>query len=37
MPHPNVIALSAQTGMGVDEWLQWLEQRKLATMEAQPA
>jgi len=37
MPHPNVIALSAQTGMGVDEWLQWLEQRKLATMEAQLA
>ena len=37
MPHPNVIALSAHTGMGVDEWLQWLEQRKLHTMEAQLA
>jgi hydrogenase nickel incorporation protein HypB len=37
MPHPNVIALSAQTGAGVEEWLGWLEQRKLQTMEAQPA
>ena len=37
MPHPNVIALSAHSGVGVDEWLGWLEQRRLATMKAQPA
>jgi len=35
MPRPNVIAFSAHTGVGVDEWLQWLEQRKPAPMEAQ--
>jgi hydrogenase nickel incorporation protein HypB len=37
MPNPAMIALSAQTGAGVDQWLGWLEQRKLAAMEAQLA
>lgn len=35
MPSPNVIAFSARSGVGVEDWLQWLEQRKLPTMEAQ--
>lgn len=34
MPSPNVIPFSAHTGAGVGDWLQWLEQRKLSTMEA---
>lgn len=37
MPTPNVIPFSAHTGAGVGEWLQWLEQRKHSTMEAQLA
>lgn len=37
MPRPDVIPFSAHSGAGVEEWLQWLEQRKLAKMEAQLA
>jgi hydrogenase nickel incorporation protein HypB len=37
MPSPNVIPFSAHSGAGVGEWLQWLEQRKLSTMELQLA
>lgn len=37
MPTPNLIALSAHTGVGVNEWLGWLEQRRALAMEAQPA
>jgi hydrogenase nickel incorporation protein HypB len=35
MPSPNVIAFSARNGAGVEDWLQWLGQRKFATMDAQ--
>jgi len=28
-PKPNVIRLSARTGEGVDQWIGWLEKRRL--------
>jgi hydrogenase nickel incorporation protein HypB len=37
MPRPNVISFSAHSGLGVDAWLLWLEQRKHASMELHPA
>jgi hydrogenase nickel incorporation protein HypB len=30
MPAPNVIAVSAKTGVGIQEWLAWLERRRPA-------
>lgn len=29
MPSPNVIAVSASTGVGIREWIHWLETRRL--------
>jgi hydrogenase nickel incorporation protein HypB len=29
MPEPNVIMMSAKTGMGISEWLAWLAGRRL--------
>jgi hydrogenase nickel incorporation protein HypB len=28
MPHPNVIAVSGKTGVGIPEWIAWLESRR---------
>ena len=36
MPVPNVIALSSRGGLGVDDWLGWLERnRAMAFQEAE--
>ena len=37
MPEPRVIRVSAVTGEGIDEWLDWLEARRAATATARPA
>ena len=33
MPVPNVIALSARGGLGVDDWLGWLERNRALTFQ----
>ena len=33
MPVPEVISVSAQTGEGIDEWLNWLEARRAASLQ----
>ena len=30
MPRPRVLHVSAKTGEGIDEWLQWLEDQTTA-------
>lgn len=37
MPRPNAIAFSALTGVGVLDWLRWLERQMASTMEAKLA
>jgi len=37
MPDPRVISMSAVTGLGVDQWLDWLEQKHGSTKEARTA
>ncbi len=36
MPNPQMVMLSAVSGEGVDEWVQWLEQRRSAVAAAHP-
>jgi hydrogenase nickel incorporation protein HypB len=37
MPEPNVIRVSSMTGEGIDQWLRWLEERRLQAAARQTA